>query len=65
MSWLALPTYIWNNNPDHYGLYYYFNTPNIYGKKKLLFKNKELTIYFIEDTQQMKASKRYMLRGVF
>ena len=50
-GWYKLPKYIWSNEPGHYKLYYYYKAPNIYGKKQKLFDNKELAIYFIEDTQ--------------
>ena len=46
---LRLPNYIWKNDGQNFRIYYYFNSPNIYAKRRLLFDKNNLKIYFIEE----------------
>ena len=47
-SMKVLPNFIWSNLPKKkLKLYYYFKSPNIYAKRKLLFSNPDLDIYLI------------------
>lgn len=46
---LRLPNYIWRNDGQNFRIYYYFNNPNIYAKRRLLFDKNNLKMYFIEE----------------
>lgn len=46
-GWLKLPKYIFRNEPNCWKLYYYYNTPNIYAPKKILFNSNYMKIYLI------------------